>query len=138
LVLHDNLAYIAHVGDSRAYLIRRQKMIQLTNDQNISAAMMRKGEICPEDAQNHPQRNILTQSVGGRNLQPEVELVRTDIENEDKFLLCSDGLYSMLNDNEIMETICKHANLQSAAEALVKQANQKGGPDNITVMIIEI
>lgn len=138
LVLHNHSACVAHVGDSRAYLMRNKQIIQLTHDQNLTADMVRSGQIRPESARNHPRRNILTQSVGGRNLQPEVEIISREVRNEDKFLLCSDGLHNLLTDEEIMETILLHADLQSSAEDLIQQANARGGSDNITALIIEL
>lgn len=138
LVLADRAAHIAHVGDSRAYLIRDNQIVQLTQDQTIISNLISSGEITPEEARIHPQRNILTQSVGGGNWQPQTEIVAQDILIDDVFVLCSDGLYNMLSDNEIKETINNDANPQNAAELLINQANTRGGLDNITVMIIKI
>lgn len=130
-------AYLAHVGDSRAYIIRGQRITQLTTDQTVTADLVRQGKISTEQAKRHPQRHLLTQSVGGGRRPPVVDLISYSLQAKDVLVVCSDGLYNVVGDAEIREIVTKNANPQRAAEMLADLANERGGPDNITVMVIE-
>src|SRR5262249_57210278 len=120
------------VGDSRAYLVRGDSMEQLTEDHSLVNELLKSGKLSEEEAQVHPQRSVITRAVG---TDPDVDVDAFTIEAEDGdvFLLCSDGLTDMVEDEEILELL--HANrddLEKAVKALVAAANRGGGEDNIT------
>ena len=132
-----NVAF-GHVGDSRAYLIRDGKLEQLTEDHSLVAELVRSGKLSPEEAESHPQRSVITRALG---TDPDVDVDTFSIETapDDLFMLCSDGLTSMVEDDVILQTIEKNRdNLQTAAKALIRAANKGGGEDNITVVFFEI
>jgi len=132
-----NVAF-GHVGDSRAYLIRDGKLEQLTEDHSLVAELVRSGKLSPEEAETHPQRSVITRALG---TDPDVDVDTFSIETApgDLFMLCSDGLTSMVEDDVLLETIEKNRdNLQTAAKALIRAANKGGGEDNITVVFFEI
>ncbi|HYT52658.1 MAG TPA: Stp1/IreP family PP2C-type Ser/Thr phosphatase [Gaiellaceae bacterium] len=132
-----NVAF-GHVGDSRAYLIRDGKLEQLTEDHSLVAELVRSGKLSPEEAETHPQRSVITRALG---TDPDVDVDTFSIETApgDLFMLCSDGLTSMVEDDVILRTIEKNRdNLQTAAKALIRGANKGGGEDNITVVFFEI
>jgi protein phosphatase len=132
-----NVAF-GHVGDSRAYLIRDDKLEQLTEDHSLVAELVRSGKLSPEEAETHPQRSVITRALG---TDPDVDVDTFSIETApgDLFMLCSDGLTSMVEDDVILRTIEKNRdNLQTAAKALIRAANKGGGEDNITVVFFEI
>jgi PPM family protein phosphatase len=132
-----NVAF-GHVGDSRAYLIRDGKLEQLTEDHSLVAELVRSGKLSPEEAGTHPQRSVITRALG---TDPDVDVDTFSIETApgDLFMLCSDGLTSMVEDDVILRTIEKNRdNLQTAAKALIRAANKGGGEDNITVVFFEI
>ena len=134
-VISDNRLYTANVGDSRLYLIR-DHMIQITRDHSFVEEMVRRGEIDREAARNHPDKNIITRAVGAVE-EIEIDFFRTELEPKDQILLCSDGLTNMIEDEEINRIIREQENLSAAAEELIRTANQNGGRDNITVIIID-
>jgi PPM family protein phosphatase len=132
-----NVAF-GHVGDSRAYLIRDGKLEQLTEDHSLVAELVRSGKLSPEEAETHPQRSVITRALG---TDPDVDVDTFSIETApgDLFMLCSDGLTSMVEDDVILQTIEKNRdNLQTAAKALIRAANKGGGEDNITVVFFEL
>ena len=132
-----NVAF-GHVGDSRAYLIRDGKLEQLTEDHSLVAELVRSGKLSPEEAETHPQRSVITRALG---TDPDVDVDTFSIETApgDLFMLCSDGLTSMVEDDVILQTIEKNRdNLQTTAKALIRAANKGGGEDNITIVFFEI
>jgi PPM family protein phosphatase len=134
----DGNVVFGHVGDSRAYLIRDGKLEQLTEDHSLVAELVRSGKLSPEEADTHPQRSVITRALG---TDPDVDVDTFPIETAsgDVFMLCSDGLTSMVEDDAILRTIEKNRdNLQAAAKALIRAANKGGGEDNITVVFFEI
>jgi PPM family protein phosphatase len=128
---------LAHVGDSRAYLLRNGELEQLTRDHSLVAELERSGQITPEAAENHPQRSIITRALGP---EPDVEVDTYTIAGRDGdlFMICSDGLTSMISDEEVSSILRSAAGLEDAAEALVRAANQSGGRDNITVVLFRL
>ncbi len=129
---------IGHVGDSRAYLVRGEQMEQLTDDHSLVNELLKTGKLSEEEAQVHPQRSVITRAVG---TDPDVDVDGFTIEAEegDVFLICSDGLSDMVEDEEILELV--HANrddLDKAVKALVSAANRGGGEDNITAVAFQI
>ena len=133
----DRGAHLAHVGDSRAYLVRAGALRQLTSDHTLVNRMVKAGEITPQEADVHPQRNVLTRSVG---TEPEVHVDELDVPliDGDRLLLCSDGLTNMVTEPQIQAILESTVNPQEAADRLVKAANRAGGIDNITVVILDV
>ena len=129
-------AFVSHVGDSRLYLLRGQHFQQITEDHTLVRKMVKEGLLTPEDAAVHPQRNVIIRSAG---LAPSVEAdsLLIDIRPADLFVLCSDGLTDMVNDQEIYDLALRYHD-DALATALVQRANARGGRDNITVMILEV
>jgi serine/threonine protein phosphatase PrpC len=137
-LLEDSRVRIGHVGDSRAYLIRDGELSQLTDDHSLVGELVRSGKLAPEEAETHPQRSVITRVLG---TDPEVDVDTITIETRsgDLFLLCSDGLYSMVGNDRILELVERNRrDLDAAAKALVAAANKGGGDDNITVVAFEI
>jgi len=137
LALVGNTAYIGQIGDSRAYLVRDHKIDQLTVDQTVTADLVAQGKITPEQAETHSQRHILIQAMGGGRRAPEPDLMSYEVKAGDILILCSDGLYNLVSDDEIKQLAAKNTP-QSASEQLVNLANERGGFDNITVIVIKI
>jgi serine/threonine protein phosphatase PrpC len=137
-LLEDGRVRIGHVGDSRAYLLRGGELSQLTDDHSLVGELVRSGKLTPEDAESHPQRSVITRALG---TDPDVDVDTITIETRagDLFLLCSDGLYSMVGNDRIQALVERNrGDLDRAAKALVAAANKGGGDDNITVVAFEI
>jgi protein phosphatase len=136
IALHDSTAELGHVGDSRAYLMRDGAVTQVTEDHSLVEQLVREGRLTPEEAQNHPQRAIITRALG---IDPDVavDTYRIDLKPGDRLMICSDGLTNMLSDDTIAQTLRRHADPQQAADTLVDMANQAGGDDNITVVLLD-
>jgi PPM family protein phosphatase len=126
-----------HVGDSRAYLFRDGKLQQLTNDHSLVGEMVRRGKLTAEQAEEHPQRSIITRALGP---EPAVEVdhMTTYARDGDVFLICSDGLTSMVGDDRIEQILREAPDLRSAGQALIDAANAAGGRDNITVVLFRV
>jgi PPM family protein phosphatase len=125
---------IGHVGDSRAYLVRGDTMEQLTDDHSLVSELMKSGKLSEQEAQMHPQRSVITRAVG---TDPDVDVDSFTIEAEegDIFLICSDGLTDMVEDEEILELLHRNRDdLEKAVKALVSAANRGGGEDNVTAV----
>ena len=137
-LVEDGNVWIGHVGDSRAYLIRDGKLEQLTEDHSLVAELVRSGKLSPEEAETHPQRSVVTRALG-TDPDVDVDTFRVDAKPGDLFLLCSDGLTSMVDDDTILDEIRRNRDdLRAASKALVRAANRGGGEDNITVVFFEI
>jgi PPM family protein phosphatase len=129
--------YVAHMGDSRAYLYRDGKLEQLTKDHSVIAMMLEDGEITPEEAKTHPARGIVTRFAGMEGtVYPDVTSLKCT--EGDRLLLCSDGLNNMLTDEAITEILSGGGELQKVCRSLVDAANEAGGRDNITVLIANL
>jgi serine/threonine protein phosphatase PrpC len=128
---------IGHVGDSRAYRIRNGELEQLTQDHSLVADLMRSGRLSPEEADVHPQRSVITRALG-TDPEVDVDTVVLDARPGDMFLLCSDGLTTMLGDDEILNVVRETESLDQAVKALVKSANRRGGEDNVTVILFTV
>ena len=127
-------AYIAEVGDSRAYLLRRGVLKQLTKDQSLAQALIDKGALDPARAEDMPFKNVILQAMG-RGKGVKVALARLSLRARDCLLLCSDGLTRYVSDDEIRDIVLPTTGLDVACKALVDLANERGGADNITVML---
>ena len=129
---------IGHVGDSRAYLRRGGGLEQLTDDHSLVAELVRGGKLSPEEAENHPQRSVITRALGS-DPDVDVDVFTVRPERGDVFLICSDGLTDMLDDETILRVLQENAgNLEAAAKALIREANRAGGEDNITVVAFDV
>ena len=128
---------IANVGDSRAYLLRNQVLTQITEDHSLVNELVKSGQITAEMALNHPRKNVLTRSIGMPS-EVEVDVAIHFIADGDYLLLCSDGLTNMVSDEEITATIQETPELEEAVQSLIDQANERGGVDNITVLLIKV
>jgi protein phosphatase len=128
---------LAHVGDSRAYRFRSGTLEQLTDDHSLVGGLVRLGKLTPAEAEQHPQRSVILRAVG---VEPKVEVdtLEPDVEDGDVFLLCSDGLNSMVRDPVIEEALRMSGSLPDAATLLVDLANECGGRDNITVVLFRL
>jgi len=132
----DNMLYIAHIGDSRAYLIRDKTIRLLTKDHSLVGELLRQGELTESEAYRHPHRNILTRALG---TEREVEIDQTEIKvkSGDLLLLCTDGLYNLVHDKEILrEVIHNGSDMEKTVNRLVQIALDRGGVDNITVVLV--
>jgi PPM family protein phosphatase len=128
---------IAHVGDSRAYLFRDGTLQRLTQDHSLVDELVRRGKLTEEQAAEHPQRSIITRALGP---EPDVEVDTWTypVRAGDVVLLCSDGLTSMISEERVREILATHDNLDEAADALINEANEAGGRDNITVVLFRL
>jgi PPM family protein phosphatase len=128
---------IAHVGDSRAYCLRDGELLRLTDDHSLVDELMRQGRLTPEEAVEHPQRSVITRALGPEDAV-DVDTRSFRARAQDVYLLCSDGLTTMLTEQEIAAALLAHPRLRDAGEALIAGANQAGGRDNITVVLIRL
>lgn len=134
-IIYKDKLIIAHVGDSRAYLLEKDRLRQITKDHSFVQELLSRGEITREFADKHPAKNYITRAVGSEDIL-KVDVIILDYHGE-TVLLCSDGLTNMLCDSQITEILSDNENLQLGVEALVRLANKKGGLDNITAVAFE-
>jgi protein phosphatase len=132
----NSRAYLAHVGDSRAYLYYNQALKQITRDHSYVDKLVELGQISAEAAAVHPQRNVLYRAVGQGD-QLEIDIYPLDLPNGSRLLLCSDGLWGMLSDNVIQAILASARSPQDACQELIAAANEAGGRDNITAIVVE-
>ena len=127
---------IVHVGDSRAYLFKNDQLSQITHDHSVTADMVRRGVLRPEDVAKHFMRHVITNVVGGNEAGVEVEAHALKVQAGERLLLCSDGLTEMLTNDVIASTLRAEVDPEAACRTLLSQANEAGGRDNVTVMIV--
>ena len=138
LVEPDGRVVFGHVGDSRAYLLRDDKLEQLTNDHTLVAELVRRGELSPGEAEVHPQRSVITRALG-TDPDVDVDTFAIDAQPGDVYLICSDGLSSMIDASAIEAILREHrTDLGAAAKALIQAANRGGGEDNITAVLFAV
>jgi PPM family protein phosphatase len=139
LVLHDGQAFAAHVGDSRLYMLREGDLYQMTEDHSAVVEMVKHGIISADEARTHEDKNVILRALG---TGPEVEVETWEhpmsVREDDRFLLCSDGLSDMVEDEEIRRTLLASADVHDACARLIEQARAGGGHDNITVGVVHI
>ena len=135
LFSEDGSATIGHVGDSRCYLLRNGDLTRVTSDHTVVAELVELGHIHEEDIETHPQRHLLTRSLGLGPVKVDVE--ELDLENGDRVLFCSDGLTSMLPESAITAILSAGSDLEATVWDLIEAANAVGGIDNITVAIVD-
>ena len=126
--------YVANVGDSRLYVVNND-IRQITMDHSLVEEMIRSGELERKKGRNHPEKNIITKAMGSKD-EVVPDFFEIDMEPEDKYVLCSDGLSNMVEDDEIRDIVVDYRDIKEAAKALVDRANYYGGSDNISVVIV--
>jgi protein phosphatase len=129
---------IAHIGDSRIYLLRDGKLKQITADHTFVQRLVDSGRITPEEAAVHPRRSVLMRVLGDVDAAPEIDTTVHDVKPGDRWLLCSDGLSSYVSDEKIEIVLNGLANARDAADRLIKESLDQGAPDNVTVVIVDI
>ena len=125
-----------HVGDSRAYLLRDETLRQITQDHTIVAEMVRRGELDTAEARRHRLRHVITNVVGGPQSGVQADAHSLELRVGDELLLCSDGLTEMLSHDEITQILRGEPHLEAACTRLISLANERGGPDNITAIVV--
>lgn len=136
VVVRDNIAHIAHAGDSRAYIVNKDGVEQITVDHSLVQNLVDRGEITKEEAEHHPNKNVITRALGV-DKRIDVDFSEVDLQENETLILCTDGLSNCVNNAEIAEDI-KDGQYYAFADRLVKRANKNGGNDNITVVAIAI
>ena len=136
-VILNNKVTAAQVGDSRLYLVRGGEITQITKDHSLVEMLLESGSITKEDAKHHPQKNVITRALGTNN-SVETDIYEFDVLDDDVILLCSDGLVNMLDDGVILSMITECPDFSDIAKDLVKAAENAGGDDNITVILIKL
>jgi len=138
LAIVDRQLSFAHVGDTRVYLVRSESISRLTRDHSYVGRLVENGIVRSEDAESHPQRHILTAALGsGREIMPDVAEAPIHLQEGDTIVLCTDGLWSLIRAQDLAHTVRMNPPSQACLE-LVKMALERGGPDNITVLILRI
>jgi protein phosphatase len=136
LALKGEQAILAHVGDSRAYLVRGHQVRQVTTDHSLVAQLVARQQLTPEEARRDPRRNVVTRSVGvGPEVDVDVVQLSEPLRDGDTFVLCTDGMHGLVSDGEIGDLVSEGP-LAEACQGLVALANDRGGPDNITVVLV--
>ncbi len=130
-------AYFINVGDSRGYVIRDGKIEQITKDHTVPEEEFERGYITREELKYHPDRHKITRALGGE-MTVKPDFYKIDIRKEDIIILCTDGLYGELDENEILDLTDKYENMADLSRELVNAANRKGGADNITVITLKV
>jgi protein phosphatase len=134
---HSTSIYIAHVGDSRAYVFRQAKLTQITQDHSLLNDYLKIHSLSSEEIQQFPHKNVIVRALGMKD-HVLVDVVRYDRLAGDRFMLCSDGLSGMLTEEQLSKTIEQTQNLSACCDSLIHQANQAGGSDNISVIVIQV
>lgn len=131
----DHYMYVANVGDSRLYVINETSIHQVTRDHSLVEEMVRSGGISKEEAKHHSQKNVITRAIGG-DLKVNVDFFDVKLKEEDVILLCSDGLYNMVEEEEMKRLVNSQKELSTIGEQLIQEANKNGGLDNIGLVLI--
>lgn len=136
VVVRDGKAYVAHVGDSRVYLVHRGEIRQLTDDHSLVASMVREGLLTSKEAEVHPRRNVLQRSMGVSEAVEVDVLPPLDVEEGDTFILCSDGLHGLVREPELQQIATLP--VDNAVQEFIKRALERGAPDNVTVVVARV
>lgn len=136
ILLDAGTAHVAHVGDSRAYLLRDGELTQVTEDHTVVGRMEREGKLTKEEAARHPHRNVITRALG-IDADVEIDTLELELTEGDRVLICSDGLNGMLHDASIRQIVMEESDPNDAVRRLVDEANAAGGEDNITVILLD-
>lgn len=134
-LIRDQTLYVCHSGDSRAYIINSEAITQITTDHSVVMELVAHGALSREEARTNPLKNQITQGVGLYRFEPEC--CRSQLKRGDLLLLCTDGLWDMLTDDEIQQIAVQGGSAENICTVLIDAANSKGGEDNITVIIVK-
>jgi serine/threonine protein phosphatase PrpC len=137
LILHDK-AYIANIGDSRTYLLRNDQLKPITRDHSLVSKLVEMKQIEPEDVYTHPQRNLIYRSLGAGHKKVDVDVFQETLRPNDTLLLCSDGLWEMIRPQDLQRELTKMQSPQQLCDTLVDMANQNGGEDNISAIVVHV
>jgi len=137
LLIRGNLAFAVHVGDSRVYRVRNESVLQLTEDHTLINYKLKHGMITKAEAEKAAGKNVITRAVGHKDYV-QVDTADLDVAPGDRFVLCSDGLHGYFTDDKEVADLCADGELEDCAEAAIALANQRGGKDNITVVVVEV
>jgi protein phosphatase len=137
-LIQNDQAYIANVGDSRTYLLRNKQLTPLTRDHSLVARLVESKQIEPEDVYTHPQRNLIYRSLGAGHKNIEVDIFHETLHAGDALLLCSDGLWEMVRQQDLLTTLSEQISPQKICDTLIDMANANGGEDNITAVVVHI
>ncbi|HEV2660919.1 MAG TPA: PP2C family serine/threonine-protein phosphatase [Ktedonobacteraceae bacterium] len=137
-LVQNDQAYIANVGDSRTYLLRNQNLTPITRDHSLVARLVESKQIEPEDVYTHPQRNLIYRSLGAGHKSIEVDIFHQTLQKGDSLLLCSDGLWEMVRQQELLKVLSEESSPQKICETLIDMANANGGEDNITAVVVHV
>ena len=132
----DGQAFIANVGDSRTYLVRDGKIERVTRDHSLVERLVEMDQITPDEVYDHPSRNLIYRSLGAGHAEVDVDIFHEKLKPGDSLLLCCDGLWEMIRDPELLRIISETEDVEKAAEALIATANEHGGEDNITAVLV--
>lgn len=135
MIRHDDKVVVAHIGDSRIYLFRNQKLEQITTDHTFVQKLVETGRITAEEAMVHPRRNVLMRVLGDFDMNPEIDTFVLETEPDDRWLLCSDGLCGYVSDDAVAKILRENPDAAVASTRLVEAALDRGAPDNVTVVI---
>lgn len=133
-IISSNLIHLVHAGDSRAYIISGEEIVQITRDHSIVQELVESGEITTEQARNHPRKNVITRALGV-NADLELDYYRHEFKENDALLICTDGLTNYLNDSELLKII-NNVGDEKSVDSFISEAKKRGGSDNITVVLI--
>lgn len=131
-----NKALVANIGDSRAYHINRSGIEQISKDHSVVEDLIHRGDLTPEEARNHPSRNLITRALG-TELEVECDLFSVDLEPGDTIVLCSDGLSNMVTDQELLNEVSRMESKEECCPRLLEISKTRGAPDNVTIVLIE-
>src|SRR3954462_13715509 len=137
LLIRANLAFAAHVGDSRVYRVRSNSVLQLTEDHTLINYKVKHGMMTKAEAEKASGKNVITRAVGHKDYV-QVDTVDVDVVAGDRFLLCTDGLHGYLTEDKEVSDLCAEGGLEECAEAAIALANQRGGKDNVTAIVVEV
>ncbi len=138
VLVQDERAYIANVGDSRTYLFRDNTLKPLTRDHSLVARLVEANQITPEEVYTHPQRNLIYRSLGAGHKNIEVDIFQEVLHPGDTLLLCSDGLWEMVHSQDLQKALSKQVSPQTICNTLIDMANASGGEDNITAIVVHV
>jgi PPM family protein phosphatase len=137
-LIENDQAYVANVGDSRTYLLRNGKLSPLTKDHSLVAKLVEAKQIEPEDIYSHPQRNLIYRSLGAGHKNIDVDVFHETLQPNDTLLLCSDGLWEMVRHDDLLKVLSEQISPQTICDKLVALANENGGEDNITAVVVHV
>jgi serine/threonine protein phosphatase PrpC len=138
VLIQNDHAFIANVGDSRTYLLRGNVLQPVTKDHSLVQKLVEANQIAPEDVYTHPQRNLIYRSLGAGHKNIEVDVFQETVQPGDTFLLCSDGLWEMVRHQELHTVLSEQRSPQKICDMLIDMANNHGGEDNITAIVVHI